>query len=214
MYTGLKFGERYGIMALPTVQITEIPDEGLSVAYELQPEDIALGVTDARVHDVLSVSVEMHKTGDVVAVVGLIEGTFLRQCVRCLKDYETFERLPFTVEYRRHDTQSPSLNRTTAAQKSAGHTEEVYEPGEDVYDYSGDELELSAMLREQVILATPMQPLCDPDCLGLCPVCGQDRNERRCGCPEPMEASPFSALKELRDGMRQKSREKSDPHRN
>jgi uncharacterized protein len=201
-------------MAVPTVQITDIPDTGLSLAYALQPEDIALGVNDAKVQDVLSVSVEMHKAGEVVAVEGLIEGTFLRQCVRCLNEYETFESLPVSVEFRRHDPQRSSQGRTTVSQKSMGHTEAVYEPGEDVYDYSGDELELTAMLREQVILAIPMQPLCDPDCLGLCPVCGQDRNERRCGCPEPMEASPFSALKELRDGLKQKSREKSGPHRN
>jgi DUF177 domain-containing protein len=213
MYTGLNCGERNEAMALPTVHLTEIPEEGLSVAWEVQPDEIALGVADAKVQDAFSVSAEVHKTGKVVTAEGTIEGTFVRQCVRCLKEYDTFETVPFTVEYRRQEP-GRTAGRAAEQDNADSHGEEVYEPGYDVYDYSGDQVELAAMLREQVILATPMQPLCDADCLGLCPVCGQDRNERSCGCPEPLEESPFSALKQLRDSLRGAGRSKSDPQRN
>jgi uncharacterized protein len=57
------------------------------------------------------------------------------------------------------------------------------------------------MLREQVILDAPMQPLCREECQGLCPVCGQDRNERRCDCREQEQTSPFAVLATLRDQM-------------
>jgi uncharacterized protein len=70
----------------------------------------------------------------------------------------------------------------------------------DVYPLVGDQLELGEMLREQVILAEPMQPLCRVACRGLCPVCGQDLNERPCACPEARQASPFAVLKQLRAG--------------
>lgn len=38
------------------------------------------------------------------------------------------------------------------------------------------ELDLEAPVREAIQLAAPIVPLCRPDCLGLCPLCGADRN--------------------------------------
>ncbi|MGN6475325.1 MAG: YceD family protein [Mycobacteriales bacterium] len=37
---------------------------------------------------------------------------------------------------------------------------------------SGDTLDLEPVVRDAVVLALPLNPLCDPDCLGLCPACG------------------------------------------
>jgi uncharacterized protein len=35
-----------------------------------------------------------------------------------------------------------------------------------------DHLDLEPVLRDSVVLALPFQPLCSPDCPGLCPECG------------------------------------------
>jgi uncharacterized protein len=48
--------------------------------------------------------------------------------------------------------------------------------------YRDHVLDLAEMLREQFYLALPMQPLCRPDCQGLCPSCGIDRNVDTCQC--------------------------------
>lgn len=59
-----------------------------------------------------------------------------------------------------------------------------YPPSSDVA-YSVEEtgiLDLAPLLREEAILAVPMGVLCQPDCAGLCPECGQNRNEGRCDC--------------------------------
>jgi uncharacterized protein len=37
---------------------------------------------------------------------------------------------------------------------------------------AGDLLDLEAVVRDAVVLALPLNPLCDPDCEGLCSVCG------------------------------------------
>jgi uncharacterized protein len=37
---------------------------------------------------------------------------------------------------------------------------------------AGDQLDLEPVVRDAVVLALPLNPLCDPDCLGLCPGCG------------------------------------------
>jgi uncharacterized protein len=37
-------------------------------------------------------------------------------------------------------------------------------------------IDLTPLLREELILATPLASVCQPDCKGLCPVCGEDLN--------------------------------------
>jgi uncharacterized protein len=193
-------------MALPSLHLTEIPDEGLALSYEVQPEELALEPEDAQVRGVLSLSVELAKVGEAVNVTGTLSGAFVRQCVRCLKEYEDLARLPFVAEYRRN--QAPPRRQhqpNRLAGLSGGGARDESEPegleSEEVYQMTGDRLDLAGVLREQVILAIPMQPLCREDCLGLCPVCGQNRNERTCGCPEERQENPFAVLKQLQDSQ-------------
>ena len=61
--------------------------------------------------------------------------------------------------------------------------------------FSGDGVNLSDIVREQVLLAVPMKVICQPDCRGLCPVCGANRNVRQCDCSLQHEDSPFAILK-------------------
>jgi len=46
------------------------------------------------------------------------------------------------------------------------------------------DVDLHDSLRECTILAYPQAPLCKPDCKGLCPECGIDRNQATCDCSE------------------------------
>jgi uncharacterized protein len=48
--------------------------------------------------------------------------------------------------------------------------------------YEGDGIELNDVLREHVLLALPMQRVCSEACKGICPVCGQNRNQEMCAC--------------------------------
>ena len=59
-------------------------------------------------------------------------------------------------------------------------------------------VDLTDLLREELILATPLAPLCREDCAGLCPVCGEDRNERPHVHDETVDAR-WSALQALKD---------------
>jgi len=47
----------------------------------------------------------------------------------------------------------------------------------------GDEIiDLTESVREDIIVALPVKPLCRPDCKGLCPRCGCDLNVGQCSC--------------------------------
>ncbi len=48
--------------------------------------------------------------------------------------------------------------------------------------YEGDGVELNDVLREFVLLTLPMQRVCSEDCKGICPECGQNRNQKECAC--------------------------------
>jgi uncharacterized protein len=77
------------------------------------------------------------------------------------------------------------------------------ELGDDVYEVKGLEADLEPMLRDAIALALPLNPLCRPDCKGLCGICGTDWNEGPCDCRvddvDPRWA-PLDALRERLEG--------------
>jgi uncharacterized protein len=50
-------------------------------------------------------------------------------------------------------------------------------------------IDLTEAIRQYVLLATPMKPLCSAECAGLCPTCGHNLNQGPCNCP-PQEIDP------------------------
>ena len=65
------------------------------------------------------------------------------------------------------------------------------------YRLTGDEADLEVPLRDAVLLALPLRPLCRPDCLGLCAVCGADLNTGSCPGHGEAPPSPFTVLRDL-----------------
>jgi uncharacterized protein len=63
--------------------------------------------------------------------------------------------------------------------------------------YEAGGLELEDILREQVLLALPMQRVCSDGCKGICPVCGRNRNEGACDCKVNNRSDRWKALKDL-----------------
>jgi uncharacterized protein len=80
----------------------------------------------------------------------------------------------------------------------SGGDEEIDRGGIEVGYYEGSGLALNDVLREVVLLALPMQLVCNEICKGICAVCGQNRNQHDCGCqPEPVD-NRWNKLKTLR----------------
>ncbi len=66
----------------------------------------------------------------------------------------------------------------------------------------GDELDLAAIVREQIFLSLPIKSVCRENCKGLCPRCGANLNKRACGCAGKSGHPAFSKLDELKLGER------------
>jgi uncharacterized protein len=83
-----------------------------------------------------------------------------------------------------------------------GEATEAQELGEDelgVVHLGGDQLDTEPLLIELIQLAVPSRPLCRPDCRGLCPQCGADRNNEPCRCEEQAADPRWAALAGLRE---------------
>jgi uncharacterized protein len=58
-------------------------------------------------------------------------------------------------------------------------------------------LDLSESTRQYMALGLPMQPLCRPDCKGLCSTCGVNRNREACTCDQIQRDSRWGPLLDL-----------------
>jgi uncharacterized protein len=71
----------------------------------------------------------------------------------------------------------------------------------DAFPIENDQIDLGAMVRESVLLDLPDAPVCRPDCAGLCPVCGIDRNTAECGCTVATPDPRWAGLEAIRDQL-------------
>jgi uncharacterized protein len=103
---------------------------------------------------------------------GTAEGTFEQLCARCLDPVEQPLKATFDLIFRPGSADAEPGERAI--------TEDETEIG--YYEESG--LSLEDAVREQVLLTLPGRSLCQPDCKGLCPHCGSNRNVNPCDCVE------------------------------
>jgi uncharacterized protein len=168
--------------------LADITVDGLSLVGEVTAEDLGLTKDDAVVLGPLAVSLELTNVEGLVAVTGVLEGTVVRECVRCLKEYE--DPLAFSVRaaFAPEPKSAPRHPKRVDFRKGNTKTVEAEQEEEpdDQYQYQGNQLELAPMLREHIILSAPMQPLCSDDCLGLCARCRKNLNEGPCQCAEEL----------------------------
>lgn len=131
----------------------------------------------------LKVDAVAELAGSEIRIRGHLETRLSACCDRCLAPLELPLDRKFDLAYR--------------PVESIAREEEIEVPkGElGVGFFSGDGVELADVVTEQVILSVPMKIVCRPECRGLCPVCGADRNREPCDCPPPRAESPFARFK-------------------
>jgi uncharacterized protein len=135
------------------------------------------------------------RAGDRFHLRGRILATLQLNCGRCLTPFPT----PVDTEVDLTYVPDKPPAGTAAKDAKAPAEEEVELLDEDLNTsyYHDHVLDLGEMLREQFYLALPMQPLCRPDCQGLCPVCGKDRNVEPCQCQTEWVDPRLAGLKAL-----------------
>lgn len=193
-------------MDILTPKIADITAEGLFLSGDLTGEELELADADVSIRGTVAVGLELRAIERTVYVTGVVEGTAIRQCVRCLKEFDDPLAFSLRVVYEREAKvkASPSKRDEIQKKKATALPEvEQEKRDDDLYYFTGDHLELAPMLREQVILASPMHPLCSDACLGLCPRCGKNLNEGPCRCAAEPTEGPFQVLRTIKEKLRE-----------
>jgi uncharacterized protein len=137
----------------------------------------------------ISVEVSVYRAGTDIFFEGTLRAHARTACARCAEEFDIEAEHPF---------------RFVLAPKSVGFGEETGLRIEDMEFslYEGEEIDLSPLIREQLLLSLPTRPLCREDCRGLCPHCGINLSRGTCGCKEERLAPQFAALRSLKIGRR------------
>jgi uncharacterized protein len=129
-------------------------------------------------------------TGGEVRVQGRIKTDLETECDRCLGRAQFHIDAPFDLFYRPVES---GVEEDGAAIHEVAIDEGEAEMG--FYELPG--LQLEDIVREQMLLQLPMQRICKEDCLGICPSCGENRNENKCSCQPHPGDDRWMALKDL-----------------
>ena len=107
----------------------------------------------------LSGMARITRTAQGLLVQGEIRAVTPAECVRCLRDISQ----PLVAEF----TELYAFTRQSMTDSGLMLPESGY-------------IDLAPLVREYMLLALPISPLCNPDCKGLCPICGENLNEAAC----------------------------------
>lgn len=137
-------------------------------------------VGDARLEagSPVSVDVELESLSDGIVVTGSLRGEWQGECRRCLGPASGELLVDVRELYRRNPA-----------------------PDDDAYAFDGEVLDLRPLVQEALTLDLPLAPLCRPDCAGLCPECGANRNESDCGHRPDTRDPRWAALDALRSEL-------------
>jgi uncharacterized protein len=157
----------------------QLENEPLHIAESFAPGaiDYLAGIAQIGplpVHGQADLIVE-HRGGDQIADIRVrahYTGTFEMDCARCVEPVTLPLASDFDLLFRPQGADADAAERSITLDE----TEIGY------YQESG--LLLEDVVREQVLLALPGRTLCQPDCRGLCPRCGQNLNQGACPCEE------------------------------
>jgi uncharacterized protein len=175
-------------------KVSELEREPINFDLELAPGAVDLGeeaeqkgkLATAGLAEVLH---EHRGPRDIVADIrlrGHFSGSFEVPCARCVEPVE----IPLEADY--------DLIFRPAAADAEATERSITAPETEIGYYQGDSLLLEDVLREQVLLSLPARTLCEPDCKGLCPRCGQNRNSQPCTCDVGPSDPRWEALAGLR----------------
>ncbi len=171
------------------VNIEDIDEDGLSLDIIENAADFSDIARDEGIISILPVNahLDIEKSDSDIFIKGYIDVDAKMRCARCL------------AEFKSHIHSDIDLIFLKTVQKEAQgeYGKELSIEDLDINYYSGEELVVTEILREQITLDLPIKPLCKPDCKGLCPRCGTDLNKEKCNCPE--EKHIDARLKKLKE---------------
>jgi uncharacterized protein len=154
--------------------------------FSVSPEEIELDGDEARLVNPAQIAGKLTKHIAHTDVEGTIRAELEIECTRCLQKIEKRFEIPFRAAF-------VAPENYTQAKEAELQTEDL-----DVSVIEGSEIDLTELVREQILLNLPEQVFCREDCQGLCEKCGANRNLINCNCLEEEIDPRWQGLRELK----------------
>jgi uncharacterized protein len=185
------------------VNIDEIKEGGLERAWDFtreQVDEIVRGDgAGYRAQSPAHVEAHLEKLGRRVLLEARSGAELTAPCGRCLVPVKVQVPVDFKLTFvpaeKLTQEERDAAEQDKAKHKVAGsfRAEQV-----DEETYTGHQIDLDPVVREQLALALPHYPLCREGCKGLCPACGQNLNEKECGCDRHVPDPRWAGLAKFR----------------
>lgn len=134
-------------------------------------EDISDLDEDLRIVFPITGTLTLIRTADGILARASLKAAVELDCCRCLEPFSMEVELEIEEEFE------PSVDIHTGAKLP------VLATAQDATTIDEHHvLDLTEVVRQTIFLAMPMNSVCRRDCAGLCPVCGENLNLRRCQC--------------------------------
>jgi uncharacterized protein len=181
------------------VKIEEIVEGGLTLNEPMPAKLLASALADSegfRSDSGFKLTARLFRVSGGVLLEGAFAAPVIAPCKRCLADVRLDVPVDFTL-----NLVPESLVAKVAAPEDDGRSPsagsfELGHANDEVFN--GKSIDLDPILREQVLLALPLSVVCREDCRGLCSVCGQNLNEKECGCERKVPDPRLAALKDIK----------------
>ncbi|MFA9398714.1 MAG: DUF177 domain-containing protein [Clostridiaceae bacterium] len=118
---------------------------------------------------------EFSPLGDIIYLNAKLNGVLLLTCSRCLEEYEYTLQLDLSERF----------------------TTDLNSMDEETILISEDKIDITELVRNNIVLSLPIQKLCREDCKGLCPKCGTNLNLSTCNCDRNEIDPRLEKLKDL-----------------
>jgi uncharacterized protein len=135
---------------------------------------------ELRLHEPVRGRVRLTRTSDGILVRTEYRTALDAECARCLDPAVAVVRGAFEEEFL------PTQDVRTGLPSRVADEEGRDQPRID----ENHEIQLDDLLRQDILTGVPLQPLCAPDCPGLCPECGERLGPEHAAHPEAPDAAP------------------------
>lgn len=177
-------------MLLDISRVKKEPGARITTAMELSGSSLEQNPDVVEAPVPLEALVEISNNGGLLVCLVEVRLKVQLRCSRCLITYP-FQKVVHFDEVFREDAGAPGLS-----------LEELFH-GE-INLFSGEELDLGEVVRENLMAALPMKPVCEQSCPGLCSGCGKKLREGVCECAGETGDPRWAALSRLGSKVRDK----------
>jgi uncharacterized protein len=175
------------------IRVDDIAESPKEVRFSEKIDELNEIYTKGQFRDfqfpaLLDVDLTCYRAGGDLFFRGLFYGSFEGLCSRCVRRY------PFTLNKDFEFVLSPDPMHSDRKMSELSRDELG------LSYYSGEEINLTPLIREQVLLALPTRPLCEENCRGLCGSCGANLNFEACTCSTTSDDPRMAIFRTLKVG--------------